>query len=376
MRTLVPESAKSLNVPIPEAGRARARSAGVREVPGVGAVDEDGRAFDPTGAFKNAVGTSIAVQRAVLLGCNVARHTATTVLIQGETGTGKELFARGIHYAGPHEGEPFVAINCAAIPENLLESELFGHEKGSFTGADQQKRGLLEFAGRGTVFLDEVSELPAGTQAKLLRVLEDRRVRRVGGLVELEVRCRIVAATNRDLSNAVARGEFREDLYYRLNVFRIDLPPLRERGNDVELLAWHFLESLCRERGMPVKEFSASALAALRAYSWPGNVRELKNTVERAIILTETDVVDADHIIIQRRSVAPALTAGESVHAAAAIVVPPEGLTLDDAERQLIAATLQLARNNHSLAAKMLGLSRPTILRKIRKYGLGKTPEE
>ena len=376
MRTFVSESPKPLSAPLPGSEGPSPRAAGKRQVAGLSAVDDDGRAFDPTGAFKNAVGTSIAVQRAVLLGCKVARHTATTVLIQGDTGTGKELFARGIHYAGPHEGEPFVAINCAAIPENLLESELFGHEKGSFTGADQQKRGLLEFAGRGSVFLDEVSELPAGTQAKLLRVLEDRRVRRVGGLAEYDVRCRIVAATNRDLSAAVARGEFREDLYYRLNVFRIDLPALRERGNDVELLAWHFLESLCRERGMAPKEFSATALAALRAYSWPGNVRELKNTVERAIILTETDVVDADHIIIQRRSVAPALTAGDSVHAAAAIVVPPEGLTLDDAERQLIAATLKLARNNHSLAAKMLGLSRPTILRKIRKYGLGKVPEE
>ena len=312
----------------------------------------------------------------MLLGCKVARHTGTTVLIQGETGTGKELFARGIHYAGPQEGEPFVAINCAAIPENLLESELFGHERGAFTGADQQKRGLLEFAGRGTVFLDEVSELPAGTQAKLLRVLEDRQVRRVGGLAEYEVRSRIIAATNRDLSTSVARGEFREDLYYRLNVFRLDLPPLRDRGDDVELLAAHFLESLCRERGMPVKYFSPDAILALRAYSWPGNIRELKNTIERAIILAERDEIEADNIVIQQRSIAPAATASTSVHAAAAIVIPPQGLTLDEVERQLLAATLKLARNNHSLAAKMLGLSRPTILRKIRRYGLrGQEPE-
>ena len=328
------------------------------------------RKYDPAGAFRNAVGASAGVQRAVLLGCKVARHATTTVLIQGETGTGKELFARGIHYAGPQEGEPFVAINCAAIPENLLESELFGHEKGAFTGADQQKRGLLEFAGRGTVFLDEVSELPAGTQAKLLRVLEDRRVRRVGGLAEYQVNCRVIAATNRDLSGAVARGEFREDLYYRLNVFRIDLPPLRDRANDVELLAWHFLDSLCRERGLPPREFSPGALLAIRTYSWPGNVRELKNTIERAIILAEGEVIEGEHVVIQQRSVSPALTAETSVHAAAAIVVPPDGITLEEAERQLIGATLKLARNNHSLAAKMLGLSRPTILRKIRKYGL------
>ncbi len=375
MHTPLAHAATSLNGPHVGPRRAVRPRLG-REVMGLGPVDEEGRAFDPTGAFRNALGTSASVERAVLLGCKVARHTATTVLIQGETGTGKELFARGIHYAGPFEGEPFVAINCAAIPDNLLESELFGHEKGAFTGADQQKRGLLEYAGRGTASLDEIADLPHGTQVKLLRVLEERRVRRVGGLAELEVRCRIVAATNRDLSAAVAEGHFREDLYYRLNVFRIDLPPLRDRGDDVEILAWHFLESLCRERAMPVKEFSAGALGALRAYTWPGTVRELKNTIERAIILAERDVVEADHIIIQRRSVAPALSGGDSVNAAAAIVVPPEGLTLDDAEKQLIAATLKLARNNHSLAAKMLGLSRPTILRKIRKYGLGKTPEE
>jgi len=376
LRTALSEPTDPHASSLAETVRARTRARPGREVAGLGAVKDDGRAFDPTGAFRNAIGTSVSVQRAVLLGCKVARHTATTVLIQGDTGTGKELFARGVHYAGPHEGEPFVAINCAAIPENLLESELFGHEKGSFTGADQQKRGLLEFAGRGTVFLDEISELPPGTQSKLLRVLEERRVRRVGGLAEYEVRCRIIAATNRDLSTAVARGDFREDLYYRLNVFRIELPPLRERGNDVEMLAWHFLESLCRERGMSSREFSAGALSALRAYSWPGNVRELKNTIERAIILAEGDVIESDQIIIQQRSVAPALTAGDSIHAAAAIVVPPEGLTLDDAERQLIAATLKLARHNHSLAAKMLGLSRPTILRKIRKYGLGRVPDE
>jgi two-component system response regulator AtoC len=331
--------------------------------------DEPERPLDPAGAFRNVIGTSAGMQRAVQLGCKVARHAATTVLVQGETGTGKELFARGVHYAGPQEGEPFVAVNCAAIPESLLESELFGHERGAFTGADHQKRGLLEFAGRGTVFLDEVSELPAGTQAKLLRVLEDRRVRRVGGLTEYDVRCRIIAATNRDLSAVVSRGGFREDLYYRLNVFRIDLPPLRERDDDVDLLARHFLDGLCRERGLAPKEFAPGALQALRAYTWPGNVRELRNTIERAIILAEGSRVLAEHMVIQQRSPAPAL-ATDTANAAATIVVPPEGLSMADAERQLLAATLRLARDNHSLAAKMLGLSRPTILRKIRKYRL------
>ncbi|HEX7119911.1 MAG TPA: sigma 54-interacting transcriptional regulator [Longimicrobiales bacterium] len=322
-------------------------------------------------AFRNVLGRSPQIQRAIALGCRVAEHPGTTVLLHGETGTGKELFARGIHYASANGGDPFVAINCSAIPENLLESELFGHEKGAFTDAHTQKRGLLELAGRGTVFLDEIGELPPTLQPKLLRVLEEKRVRRLGGLEEQEIQCRVIAATNRDLSVSVAEGAFREDLYYRLNVFRIDLPPLRDRGRDIEEMAAHFVEAMCREQGIPPKTLSPDAIALLYAHDWRGNIRELKNAIERAIILSDGAVIAAEHILIQRRSNVPvsALT-DEDDAVAATIQVPRSGLTLEDAERQLLAVTLRLANHNHTLAARMLGVSRPTVIRKVRKYRL------
>lgn len=322
-------------------------------------------------AFRNIMGESREIREAIALGCKVAEHPTTTVLLNGETGTGKELFARGIHYASANAGDPFVAINCSAIPDNLLESELFGHEPGAFTDARTQKRGLLELAGRGTVFLDEIGELPPILQPKLLRVLEEKRVRRLGGLDENEIHCRIIAATNRELSGPVAAGSFREDLYYRLNVFRIDLPPLRERGRDIELLAQHFVEAMCREHAQPTKRLASSVLSLLYSHRWRGNVRELKNTIERAIILSDGPVVGPEHVLIQQRANVPAsvLTTDEA-SLAGAIQVPRTGLTLEEAEKQLIALTLQLAGNNHTLAAKMLGVSRPTIIRKVRKYGL------
>jgi transcriptional regulator with PAS, ATPase and Fis domain len=330
----------------------------------------DGPRGDARYAFRNIVGASEALRAAITLGCKVAGHPGTTVLLRGETGTGKELFARGIHYAGPSAGEPFVAINCAAIPENLLESELFGHEKGAFTGAESQKRGLLELAGQGTVFLDEISDLPPNLQPKLLRVLEDKRVRRIGGLEERRIACRIVAATNRDLGASVVDGQFREDLFYRLNVFRIDLPPLRARVEDIDALARHFLHVLCAEQGIPRKRPSAEALALLRRHDWPGNVRELKNTLERAVILSESERIEPFHILLQQRSTVPAAAAAEARQAVASIRVPPAGLTLEEAERQLLEITLRLAGNNHTRAARMLGVSRPTVIRKIRKYRL------
>ena len=322
-------------------------------------------------AFHNVVGGSGAIRKAVELGQKVAEHPSTTVLIVGATGTGKELFARGIHYASANAGDPFVAINCAAIPENLLESELFGHEKGAFTDARTQKRGLLELAGRGTVFLDEISEMPVNLQPKLLRILEEKRVRRLGGLEELEIHCRIVAATNRDLALAVSDGHFREDLYYRLNVFRIELPQLRARTGDIELLALHFAESICREQGLPAKQLSDEAINVLRDHNWPGNIRELKNTVERAIILSESDVIEPVHIMLQQRSNVPASVATESRQTAGTIRIPSAGMTLEDAERELLAITLDIAGHNQSQAARILGISRPTIIRKIRKYRLG-----
>ncbi|MEX2583857.1 MAG: sigma-54 dependent transcriptional regulator [Gemmatimonadota bacterium] len=329
-------------------------------------VDRPRRSF----AFRNLVGESDAIARATELGSKVAQHPTTTVLIRGETGTGKELFARGIHYSGAASGAPFVAINCAAIPENLLESELFGHEKGAFTGAEMPKEGLLELAGSGTVFLDEISELPPNLQPKLLRVVEEKRVRRLGGLQEREISCRIVAASNRDLATAVSDGHFREDLFYRLSVFQVELPPLRYRAGDIDLLSSHFVDVLCRERGIPQKSVTQEAAALLRGHNWPGNIRELKNTIERAIILSETDAIEPEQILLQQRSSVPAAEAARSRDAVAVITVPPEGLTLEDVERQLLEITLRLTNHNQSRTARMLGISRPTIIRKIRKYHL------
>src|SRR5687768_6951797 len=210
----------------------------------------------PAVAFHNVVGSSSAIRRVIDLGCKVAGHPGTTVLIQGETGTGKELFARGVHYSSPNSADPFVAINCSAIPEHLLESELFGHEKGAFTGADSQKRGLFEFAGNGTVFLDEIGEMPQSLQPKMLRALEERKVRRVGGLKEIDIGCRVIAATNRDLSTFVQEGHFRADLFYRLGVFRLELPPLRDRVSDIDMLSRFFVDSICREHGIRPKRIA------------------------------------------------------------------------------------------------------------------------
>jgi transcriptional regulator with PAS, ATPase and Fis domain len=286
------------------------------------------------------------------------------VLLIGETGTGKELFARGVHYTSAAANEPFVAINCAAIPEALLESELFGHERGAFTGAHAQKHGLLELAGCGTLFLDEVHQLPLPLQPKLLRALESRQVRRLGGLKEFTIDCRIIAAASPLLEQVVGTGEFREDLYYRLNVFSVVLPPLRERIEDVELIAKHFLALETREYQKP-KQFAQDAIAALKAHRWPGNVRELKNVVERAAILSaESTVVRAEHLMIQRLSLRAAVndSAGE-------IRIPREGKAMHDIEREAVAITLQLTGGNQAAAARLLGISRPTLAKKMDRGG-------
>ena len=325
----------------------------------------------PAVAFQNVVGSSTILRRSIELGCRVANHPGTTVLLHGETGTGKELFARGIHYSSPHASEPFVAINCSAIPEHLLESELFGHEKGSFSGADSQKRGLLEFAGNGTVFLDEIGDLPINLQPKLLRVLEEKRVRRVGGLKEIDITCRVIAASHRDLQQLVANGHFRADLYYRLSVFAIELPALRQRTGDIEVLARYFLDQISREHGVRPRRFSAEALEAMRNYAWPGNVRELKNAIEGALISSEGEVIKPEHVVVRRRTSVPT-PMSESTPVAAVIRVPEAGLTLAHAEKQLIEATLKLTKYNISRTARMLDVSRPTVLRKLEQYGIKK----
>ena len=324
---------------------------------GGGAVAGAGPAF----GFQNMVGESRLLRAAVELGQRVAAARRTTVLILGETGTGKELIARGIHYAGDTADEPFVAINCAAIPESLLESELFGHERGAFTGAHARKRGLLELAGSGTVFLDEVHHLPMALQPKLLRALESRMLRRLGGFEEFAIDCRIVAAAGPLLEQVVAAGEFREDLYYRLNVFSITLPPLRERPEDIEVIARHFLNAESTADG-PTRTFSADAVAALHLHRWPGNVRELKNVVERAVILAgSSPVVTSEHLMIQRRTTRIAAIADPQAH----IAIPPEGKTLEQIEAEAVTITMRLTNGNQAAAARLLGISRPTLAKKL-----------
>jgi transcriptional regulator with PAS, ATPase and Fis domain len=282
------------------------------------------------------------------------------VLLLGETGTGKELFARGIHYAGANSEQPFVAVNCAAIPETLLESELFGHERGAFTDARKRKAGLFELAGTGTLFLDEIHHMPLALQPKLLRVLESRRVRLLGGTDEVEIKCRLIAAANPFLEQAVATGAFREDLFYRLNVFTISLPPLRERHEDIALIARQCLAESVSDHGR-VKVLSPDALETLFTHRWPGNVRELRNVIERAAILSGDErTVRPDHLLIQRRSADAAIDSGGEIR------FPRAGKTLAAVEREAIQIALRITNGNRSAAARMLGISRPRLARKMR----------
>lgn len=323
----------------------------------------------PEFGLSSIVGESDALRAAVDLARKVAASRTTTVLLAGETGTGKELFARGIHYASAAAAEPFVAVNCAALPDSLLESELFGHEKGAFTDARTQKRGLMELAGAGTLFLDEVHHMSYALQPKLLRVLEERKLRRLGALEETRIGCRIIAGTNVSLESAVGRREFREDLFYRLNVFRVTLPPLRERLGDIAVLARHFLAEQAREHGRAPRGLDDGAVVALAAHAWPGNVRELKNVLERAVILCGAGpTIRAEHLMIQRRTVG-----GVSDHAggcmeADAIRIPPGGMPLREIEQEAVRLTLRMTGGNQSEAARVLGISRPTLARKLREW--------
>jgi two-component system response regulator PilR (NtrC family) len=318
---------------------------------------------------RKLIGTSAPMQRVYELMAQVAA-TRTSVLVCGESGTGKELVARGIHELSERRDKPFVALNCGAIPENLLESELFGHVKGAFTGAVQNKPGLFEAASGGTLFLDEVGELPATLQVKLLRALQERTIRRVGGNADTSVDVRIVTATNRDLLAEVQAGRFREDLYYRLNVIQITLPPLRERAEDIPLLIQHFLEKYAREQGKPVARFSDAALARLIAYEFPGNVRELENSVERAVALSRAETIDADVL-------PAALLAPRS--AASAARLPAEGASLDDLmnsfERDLLLAALAKSGGVKKRAAALLGVTFRSFRYRLEKLGLDASDE-
>ena len=286
-----------------------------------------------------------------------AASTTATVLISGESGTGKELVARAIHYAGPRRSAPFVPVSCGAIPESLLESELFGHVKGAFTGAVHNRAGFFQTAEHGTIFLDEISETTPSTQMKLLRVLQDREIYMVGSSRARRVDVRVLAATNKDLAQLVAKDAFREDLFYRVNVLTIEIPPLRARGEDILLLAAHFCEKYSEELGKPKLRFADGALRGLLEYHWPGNVRELQNLIQRLVVMKEGEFVDVPDLPSPMRS-APA-PAGE------------DGRSLAQVEADHIGAVLAGARGNKSQAAKILGIDRKTLYEKIRRYGIG-----
>jgi transcriptional regulator with GAF, ATPase, and Fis domain len=317
--------------------------------------------------YHRVVGTSPCWRTALTQATQVAA-TETTVLLLGESGTGKEVVARFVHRASPRRDGPFVALNCAALPEHLLEAELFGYERGAFTGATQSKPGQLEQAAGGVLFLDEVAEMSVSAQAKFLRVLQEREFQRLGGTRVLKTDARIVAATNRDLHKAMARAHFREDLYYRLNVFAIRLPPLRERRDDVLPLTEAFIQEIGRSIGRPPAGLSRAARQALLEYHWPGNVRELRNVLERAAILCDGGLIAAEHLAIGPFSPSP--SAGDHSLSSAAVAAPPPPGDLNAVERALIAKALNDAHFNKSEAAKALGLTRAQLYVRLRKHGL------
>jgi len=320
---------------------------------------------------RRIIGNGAAVQRVLDLVAQVADSRAN-VLVTGESGTGKEMVARAIHETSERKDGPFIVVNCAAIPENLLESELFGHVRGSFTGALHNKEGLFELADGGTLFLDEVGDLPLPLQVKVLRAIQEKSFRRVGGTQDQQVDVRIVAATNRRLEEEVARGRFREDLYYRLNVIEIPLPPLRERKEDVARLVDHFVEKYVRELGKEVKGVSDAAMEKLLAYRFPGNIRELENVIERAVALTRDPVIDVDALppsVLQREEPAPARR------------IPREGVNLDrlveDYERSLILEALRPAGGVKKKAARLLGISFRSLRYRLEKLGIeGASPDD
>ncbi|WP_027719008.1 sigma-54-dependent transcriptional regulator [Desulfovirgula thermocuniculi] len=306
------------------------------------------------------VGNSPAIQEVIKLIDRVANSNAT-VLITGESGTGKEVAAITIHQKSPRRNGPFVAINCAALPEQLLESELFGHEKGAFTGATSRKLGRFELADGGTIFLDEIAEMPLSMQAKLLRVLQEMAFERVGGTETIRVNVRVIAATNRDLTQAIKKGLFREDLYYRLNVFRLHMPPLRERKEDIPLLANHFLEKL--RSTYFVHRISPEAMEMLCNYHWPGNIRELQNVIERAAIICQGSEILPEHLPKELH---------ESYYRPKELVInfPDEGISLEEVEKELIAKALQKSGGNQTRAAQLLGITRSALIYRAQKYGL------
>ena len=316
--------------------------------------------------LKNLIGSSTKTQELRTLIQRVARSGARTILITGETGTGKGLVARAIHFESELSVTPFLNITCTALPETLLESELFGHEKGAFTDARTMKKGLFELADTGTVFLDEIGDMPLSLQGKLLRFLEDKTFRRLGGTRDISVDVRIVAATNRELKAAVREGRFRNDLYYRLNVIPVEIPPLAQRRDDVPDLVHHFVATYGEEFKKNVTGFDAAAMKALIGYAWPGNIRELKNSIERALLLAEKEVLGVDDLPFEIRE------GGGGPERPISFVLPKEGVNLDEVHKELLLQALERARYNKTATGRLLGLNRDQVRYWMRKY---KIPE-
>jgi Nif-specific regulatory protein len=309
--------------------------------------------------FSNLVGTSDPMRQVHEHVTQVARAN-TTVLLRGESGTGKELLAHAIHYNSARAKRPFVKVSCAALPHDLIESELFGYERGAFTGANGSKKGRFEIADSGTLFLDEIGELTPMTQVKLLRVLQEREFERVGGTQTIKVNIRLVAATNKDLEKAIAAGDFREDLYHRLNVFTIFVPPLRERKSDILLLADHFLDKFSREHGKQVRRISTPAIDMLVSYHWPGNVRELANVIERAVVVCDANVVHGHHL-------PPTLQTAEASGTTPTLTLQQ---TLEAVERDALQDALKSARGNRAKEARLLSATERVFNYRVRKYGI------
>ena len=317
--------------------------------------------------FDKIIGDCPQMQEVIAMARRIALSAGTTVLLQGDSGTGKDLLAQAIHYESTRKDRPFMPINCTALPEELLESELFGHEKGAFTDAKKTKKGLFELADGGTLFLDEIGDMKPGLQSKLLRFLEDRTFKRVGGKEDIEVDVRIIAATNRDLEAAIEERTFREDLYYRLSVIPVTLPPLRERAVDILPLARHFLESFNREFSAQFTGISLPAQQLLLKYDWPGNIRELRNVIERAVILSPENEVGLDSLPwkIKGEQKRPHKAGQPGV-----VVLPESGIDIDHVEKELIVQALEKTDQNQTRAARLLGLTRDALRYRMKKYDL------
>lgn len=315
--------------------------------------------------LKSMIGESEEMKKVFDLVGKIAKSDATTIFITGESGTGKDVTAKVIHYQSNRAEKPFMEINCTALPETLVESELFGHEKGSFTDAKSMKKGLFELADGGTVFLDEIGDMPPGTQAKLLKVIENKSFKRIGGTRDIEVDVRIIAATNKRMNDEVKVGRFREDLYYRLKVIPILLPSLRERGDDTIMLAEYFIDTFNREFKKNVKGLSKEVKKCFLEYPWPGNVRELKNVIERAMILESEEFILAEHLPLELTSREIMAQNVKGID----IKIPPGGIDIEGVEKELIRQSLDMTRGNQTRAAKLLNLTRDTLRYRMQKFG-------